>query len=212
MKKVSGIIVCILLVTVMIMSLGCGSKELSRSEAKKILDKEFGDGKYYDKFGTGFVFCKNFLSNKNGLEPDQYKFLENNGVIKIQGLGKTMFGNERYAVTIPEDIQKKYVASVKKGDKVEIDGKYYTKDISMVLFGTYSVNEITGIRQEGKDIGAKALVEFTVKLEPTPFGQILITKKILENKGKIPSTAKLERYDDGWRYIKNSLKMVNIEE
>jgi hypothetical protein len=211
MKRLLVCMVPIIIATIMLV--GCGSKELSRSEAKKILDKLHGDGKSYADFDTGLVFTKHGLSSPHGLEPNAYKYLEKNGIITLQGLGKSVWGNERYAVQIPDDIQKKYVASVKKRDNVELDGKHYTNAINKVLIGTYSVNEITGIRQDGKDTVAKALVEYTVKFKSTPFGRVLHNNKFLEkgDKGEIQVSANFERYDDGWRYVKGSIKYARYE-
>lgn len=213
MKRLFGITVYISLVVVMMISFGCSSNELSRSEAKKIINKVLiGDGKEYTDFRTGFVFCKHWsVEGFGGLEQSDYKQLEQSGLIKLQDLGKTIWGVQRYFVSIPEDVQKIYLKSVKKGDKVDMDGKTYTKDTSTLMVSTdQCVNEITGIRQEGKEIGAKAIVEFTLKQKFTPFGNVSYKKEFIEKseKGILAVQVGFEKYDDGWRIQEKSLKIM----
>lgn len=213
MKRFSTVVCALIMsLTVGIVTIGCSSKELSRSEAKKIIQKEMGDGKVPGNLDSGFVISGGipsfgaFAGVKKDIRPDDYRSMEKKGLVKLQNMGLVMLG-ERFLVTFPDDIRKKYVLSTQSKDKIEMNGKTYTKDISKVLLGQSSIKEITGIRQEGKDTGAKARVEFTIHIEVTPFGEIMLPKFM---QGDIPFIAKFEKYDDGWRIAKDGIYPVEV--
>lgn len=196
------------ILTMGIAIIGCSSKELTRNEAKKILEKN--TGKEIGDFNSGFVIAGGMPSSDAymGLEkhitPEDYRTLEREGIIKLENMGLVVFG-ERFLVTFPEDIKKKYVLSTETKDTVEMDGKNFTKDVSKVVLGQSSIKEITGIRQEGKETGAKARVEFTLHMEVTPFGKVMMLPSM---QGDVPYIAKFEKYDDGWRIVKNGVYPV----
>ncbi|MDD3294488.1 MAG: hypothetical protein PHG20_07360 [Geobacteraceae bacterium] len=199
--------VCIFFVMA-IVTAGCSSKELTRSEARKILEKT--TGKEIGDLNSGFVVAGGipssdaFMGLEKHITPEDYRTLEREGMIKLENMGLVVFG-ERFLVTFPEDINKKYVLSTETKDTVEMDGKKFTKDVSKVVLGQSSIKEITGIRQEGKETGAKARVEFTVHMEVTPFGKVMLLPSL---QGDVPYIAKFEKYDDGWRIVKNGLYPV----
>ena len=201
-------VMCVLALLISCSITGCSSKELSRGEAKKLLEKKIGDGKEIGDLASGFVVAGGipsfgaFTGVEKQITPDVYRSMEKKGLVKLQGLGMAMFG-ERFIVSFPEDIRKKYVLSTKSGETVEMDGRTYTKDVSKVLLAKSSIKEITGIRQEGKDTGAKAEVELVLHMETTPFGELMMSD--LLRGPDIECLAKFERYDDGWRLVKDSI-------
>jgi len=187
---------------------GCTSKELSRSKAKKLIEKQLGDGKIVGDLYSGFVVTEflsfdelsSFKVTKH-ITSNDYKLMQNSGLVELQDMGYAMLG-KRFIVTFPEDVKKKYVISTESKEKFEMDGRSYSKDVSKVLLGKVLIKEITGIVQEGKDIGAKAKVEFVLHMEASPFGKFMLSDLMQE--GDNEYIAKCERYDDGWRIIKEN--------
>lgn len=209
--SISITIVCILVFLISWSTIGCSSKELNRGEAKKLLSKVVGDE--IGDLDSGFVVAGGipsfgaFTGTEKQITPAVYRLMEKKGLVKLQELGLVMLG-ERFFVTFPDDIRKKYVLSTESKETVQMDGRTYTKDISKVLLGKSSIKEITGIRQEGKDVGAKAKVEFIIHMEVTPFGELMLPDYL---KGPdIAFIANVERYDDGWRIVNGSLMPVQL--
>ena len=211
MRKLIGLLT--LLLCAVILLFGCSGKELSRSTAKKLLEKYNGDGKETGNLDSGFVVAGGmpsfgqFTGIEKQVTPDVYKVMEKEGLVQLKRMGEVMFG-ERFIVTFPEDIRKKYILSTENKETVKMNGQSYTKDISKVLLARSSVKEITGIRQDGKDTGAKARVEFIIHMEVTPFGKHMLPDFM--QGPDINFIGKFEKYDDGWRIAKNGVMPVKV--
>ena len=195
------------------------SNELSRSQAKKILEKTIADKNKMAKIKSGAVvensddyYTDSIYTKRVTLEI--YRSMEKQGLVNLQDLGKEAYYNDpQYLVTFPDEVKNKYIKSTEVSPSpakvVKYNGKTYTKELSVVDLGKYSLKEITGIRQEGEEMGAKARVEFIMQLEKTPFGQFMLDDFM---QGDIQAVAIFEKWDDGWRIAKeNGIYLVEAE-
>lgn len=197
---------------------GCSKSSntnLTRDKAKKILAEYINkDPKIKTELPTGFVVTSQMPSaadfgldlggvSKQEIRDQDYVQLSGKSCVILQDLGLVMLGR-RYYVTVPENM-KKYVLNTKKGEALEFNGQWYTKDETTVLLGEFKMGEILGITEPSVEEGRKVCyADFNVNMNKTPFGEVLLSKKF--QKSPIDFTAQFILYDDGWRLIKVSLK------
>lgn len=191
--------------TVFIFIQGCTSKkDLSRSSAKKILEKKINEP-MYTKLPSGFVVASHMPGSFESFSgmgiksptPAVYKELQSRGLITLTNLGMVMLG-ERYYVAFTPDAEKEFVKERKKGEVVTLDNQSYTKDESTVLLANSKVGDITGITEPSMVEGRKvAFVDFNVHIEKTPFGEVMLPDFL--KKTPVPFRAEFVLYDDGWR-------------
>ena len=195
----------LLVLMVFIVVQGCTSKkDLSRASAKKILEKKINEP-MYTKLPSGFVvasYMPGSFGSFSGMDvksptPAVYKELQNRGMVTLADLGLAILA-ERYFVTFPADIEKKYVKETKKGEVVTLDDQSYTKDESTILLANTKMGDVTGITEPSMVEGRKvAYVDFNVHIEKTPFGEVMLPDFL--KKTPVPFRAEFVLYDDGWR-------------
>jgi hypothetical protein len=193
------------------------NSDLTRGKAKKILEKKINGPEYYKKFPSGFVVASTMpgsFGSFSGTDiksatPDVYRELQERGMVTLTNLGQVMMG-ERFYVTFPDDVGKKYVKETKKVEQVSFNGNSYTKDMSEVLLAHSKVRDITGITEPSMVDGRKVcFVDFDVEMEKTPFGEVMLPDFMKES--PIKMRAEFVLYDDGWRVTNKVLPVKFLQ-
>jgi len=170
MKGVISRVVLFALLGFLVVSFGCGSKELTRSKAKKIIN-EYNLDAYYEGF-TGRWHCDQETAKK-------LKALADAGMIKI-------------TATEPDERDKE--RTIYNYELTEEGEKYLYR--YMIIIGKQKVKKVTGIRIEEGGTSAIVTYEYEVK-DKTPFfnASMHADPKVI-----LYYVARLLLYDDGWRY------------
>ena len=198
MKKLKGL--CLILC--MCMTVFAGSNGLSRSQAAKILKKEFAKQRALYDLKDARPIClawKCTIPESSGnWNLGTVEALSEAGLIKFQYIGKSeKFRGDHNVVVGPiTDEGRKYLVSHKRSDG---PGKYLAFKLA-----DKTLVRITGILNDSNS----ALVEYEWKYTNiTPFGHILTKHSntvtwlgAIKISGEIrKDEARFLRYDDGWR-------------
>lgn len=151
---------------------GCGSKKLSRSQAKGLIQRH-GD----------FRTVVRVLPSGTGYVSDSLTALRNKGLIVVtlkERIGFGLMSAETYSVALTESGKKFLLKTFQSGELV-------------MKACERKVLEVTGIEQEGDK---SAVAHFTYQaINPTPFQY----ESGCSGKGDREGLVALSLFDDGWR-------------
>lgn len=209
----NSIIVLISLLTFLFFVSACNPGRLSRANVKKKLEERLNRSIYTD-LASGFVAASYNLSMMDSStfriaknpSPQMYQELRRKGLVNLTPLGRGIL-QEKYYVSFPDEVAKKYIVSTRKGGTIKIGKNSYSQDSSSILLGDLKVGKITGITEPSDIVGQKvSYIEFELIVDKTPFGETMLSNYLQQS--PVPFKAEFILYDDGWRLTNKVLPTV----
>ena len=159
---------------------GCGSKELKKEEAVKIISAG-----YHLPLQTKIAIDESY--SDYGWPPERYNRLATQGLITLKSLGGNFFSKDRYQVSITESGKKYWIQN---GTMKTMNGS-----IRLLIFKGYTIElESVNVSSNAKDKTAQADVVFR-KSNSSPMQDIFDPLKDVETKMSI----QFKLFDNGWQ-------------
>ncbi len=181
MRDIRKISILIVSLIITMSFTACGSGELSRGKAERMINDYLKENLVKKEVNLGRV---SILKD----DVPKYRALSEKGLIQMKFIEKTYFNSEVYEISLTNNASPhilKYSGNevtVKLADKVE--------------------PKVTGITKSANDAGGRVVCSaiYLYKLKPTPFGEAFISQNDLTSYHKDEMHFVL--FDDGWRRTK----------